>query len=166
MTSLGSYNKYKYNCYRWGLVCFKCMFIAICCLFILQTLCVCPGTACCSDAWTAVPVSCQALPSSPSWGSWHRSRAWPSPMWLSQVMLGVKGHQPAHTEFLEWEGESSFMIVIDLMCCMLYEALSTAFGAPCQLAQNVNYSLRFSKKKTPANNVHIMWKSHLMHFIK
>lgn len=50
-------------------------------------------TACCSDAWTAVPVSCRALPSFLCWGSWHRSRAWPSQMWLSQVMLGVKGHR-------------------------------------------------------------------------
>ncbi len=29
MTSLGSYNKYKYNCYRWGLVCFICMLIVM-----------------------------------------------------------------------------------------------------------------------------------------
>lgn len=44
-----------------------------------------PGTVWPCASSTAAPASWLALPSSPSWASWHRSRVCPSPRWPSQV---------------------------------------------------------------------------------
>ena len=50
-----------------------------------------PGTAWPSASSTAAPASWLALPSSPSWASWRRSRACPSPRWPSRVSGAVVG---------------------------------------------------------------------------
>lgn len=59
MTSLGSYNKYKYNSYR------DCMLLG------------------CLNSGTSF-VSGFAI--FPSWASWHKSKGWTLLMWLSQVL--------------------------------------------------------------------------------